>query len=190
MKPWWFPKIDGSILQYRIPTLCPTYIGERRTTFAKACGIKGRCYGEYVEEQIGSLGNILGTHWELSGNIVRTHWNQGKMKKKSSPCAPPKLKRKKTRHLCACLGLPIGCMKFLSQKSSSPFWPGLIPFAKNTLPIQHPVDISRIKSEKPWAQKKGHSPKRQDEYKMRKSLSNESRQIGSCHDLTPNPITS
>jgi hypothetical protein len=61
MKPWWFPKIHDSILKYRIPTLCPSYIGERRTTFAKAYGIKVRCYGEQVGEQTGSLGNILGT---------------------------------------------------------------------------------------------------------------------------------
>jgi hypothetical protein len=61
MKPWGFPKIDGSILKYKIPTLCPTYIGERRTTFAKAYGIKARCYGQHVGEQIGSLENILGT---------------------------------------------------------------------------------------------------------------------------------
>jgi hypothetical protein len=30
--------------------------------FAKAYGIKVRCYGEYVGEYIGNLGNILGTH--------------------------------------------------------------------------------------------------------------------------------
>jgi hypothetical protein len=37
-----------------------SYIGERRTTFAKAYGIKLRFYGEHVGEQIGNLGNILG----------------------------------------------------------------------------------------------------------------------------------
>jgi len=30
--------------------------------FAKAYEIKVRCYGEYVGEYIGNLGNILGTH--------------------------------------------------------------------------------------------------------------------------------
>jgi len=30
--------------------------------FAKANGIKVRCYGEYVGEYIGNLGNILRTH--------------------------------------------------------------------------------------------------------------------------------
>jgi hypothetical protein len=54
MNPWWFPKKYGSNLQYRIPTLCSSYIGEWRTTFAKAYGIKGRCYGEHVGEQIGN----------------------------------------------------------------------------------------------------------------------------------------
>jgi len=43
---------------------------ERRTTFAKAYGIKARCYGEHVGEHIG---NLIRTHWELEGNIVRTH---------------------------------------------------------------------------------------------------------------------
>jgi len=39
---------------YFEPPLWPTYIGERRITFAKAYGIKVRCYGEHV-------GDILGT---------------------------------------------------------------------------------------------------------------------------------
>jgi hypothetical protein len=55
------PKIEGSILEYRVPHLWPTYIHEIRTTFAKAYGIKVRCYGEYVGEPIWNLGNILGT---------------------------------------------------------------------------------------------------------------------------------
>ncbi len=42
-----------------------TYIGERKTTFAKAYGIKLRCYGEHVGEHIGNLGNILRTNSEL-----------------------------------------------------------------------------------------------------------------------------
>jgi hypothetical protein len=32
---------------------------EMRTTFAKAYGIKVRCYGEHVAEHIGNLGNIV-----------------------------------------------------------------------------------------------------------------------------------
>jgi hypothetical protein len=39
----------------------PFGLAERRITFAKAYGIKARCYGEHV----GKLGNILRTHGEL-----------------------------------------------------------------------------------------------------------------------------
>jgi hypothetical protein len=55
----------GSILKYRVPLLWPNYVGERRTTFAEAYGIKVRCYGEHVG----------GTHWEIGehmGNPLRT----------------------------------------------------------------------------------------------------------------------
>jgi len=58
MKLWRLLKIEGSILKYRVPPFWPTYIGERRTTFAKTYGIKVRCYGKRVGEHIG---NILGT---------------------------------------------------------------------------------------------------------------------------------
>ncbi len=48
---------------YIVPPLGPTYIGERRTTFAKAYGLKVRClYGEHVGEHIVNLGKISGTH--------------------------------------------------------------------------------------------------------------------------------
>jgi hypothetical protein len=57
MNLWRLPKVDGSILKYRVPPLGPTYIGERRTTFAKAYRIKVRCYGEHVGEHIGNLRN-------------------------------------------------------------------------------------------------------------------------------------
>jgi hypothetical protein len=46
--------IEGYILKYVGPPLWPSYIGERRITFAKAYGIKVRCYGEHV-------GDIFGT---------------------------------------------------------------------------------------------------------------------------------
>jgi hypothetical protein len=49
------PKIGGFILKYIIPHLWPTYIGERRTPFSKAYGIKVRWYGEHVGEHIGNL---------------------------------------------------------------------------------------------------------------------------------------
>jgi hypothetical protein len=57
-------KIGSYTLKYMVPALWPNYIGERRTTFAKAYGIKVRYYGEHVGEHIG---------------------NQGKMKKKILP---------------------------------------------------------------------------------------------------------
>ncbi len=60
--------MQGCNLKYGIPPLWPIYMGERRTTFAKAYGIKVRCYGEHVE-----LENTLGT-WEHIGNLMRTHW--------------------------------------------------------------------------------------------------------------------
>jgi len=62
------------------------------------------------------LGKILGTHWELERNIVRTHWEVGKNEKKSPPPTPKHKKKKDQGTLSACLGLPIGCMKFLFPK--------------------------------------------------------------------------
>jgi len=71
------------------------------------------------------LGKILRTHWELKRNIVRTHWEVEKNEKNSppfprSPLPPPpkpqNIKGKKKGTLSACLGLPIGCMKFLFPK--------------------------------------------------------------------------
>ncbi len=46
---------------YVVPPLRPAYIGERRTTFAKAYGIKVRCLnGEHVGEHILNLGEHIG----------------------------------------------------------------------------------------------------------------------------------
>jgi hypothetical protein len=62
MKLWKLQQIEpSSVLKYEVASLWPTYIGERRTTFVKAYGIKVRCYGEHVGEHIGNLGNILKT---------------------------------------------------------------------------------------------------------------------------------
>jgi hypothetical protein len=46
MKPWRLNKLEGYILEYKVPFLWPMYIGKRRTTFGKAYGIKVRCYWE------------------------------------------------------------------------------------------------------------------------------------------------
>jgi hypothetical protein len=63
MKLWRLLKIEGFVLIYTIPPLGPTYIGERRTTFAKEHGLEVRClYREHVGEHIVNLGNISGTH--------------------------------------------------------------------------------------------------------------------------------
>jgi hypothetical protein len=70
MKPWRLPKTEGSILKYVVPPLRPTYIGERRTPFSKAYGIKVRWYGEHVGENIAELGNILGTSREHGANTL------------------------------------------------------------------------------------------------------------------------
>jgi len=53
------PQNGRFILKCRVPPLWPTYMGERRTTFALAYGIKVRCYGEHVGEHIGKL---MATH--------------------------------------------------------------------------------------------------------------------------------
>jgi hypothetical protein len=55
-KIWRLPKIEGSNLKHRNAPLWHNSIGERRTTFAKAYGIKVRCYGGNVGEHIGNLG--------------------------------------------------------------------------------------------------------------------------------------
>jgi len=64
-KLWRFPKIKGFILKYRNPFLWFIYIVESMITFAKAYGIKVRCYGKHVGEYIG---NLMGTHWEPRKN--------------------------------------------------------------------------------------------------------------------------
>ncbi len=80
---------EGSILKYWIPPLWPTYIGDRRTRFAKANGIKSEvlwitCWGTY--------GNPLGTHREHSGNTMGTKEKWGG---KKNPSLTPNLKGKK-----------------------------------------------------------------------------------------------
>ncbi len=59
VKLWRLLRIEGSVLIYIDPPLGRTYIGERRTTFAKAHGLEVRClYGEHVGEH---FENPLGT---------------------------------------------------------------------------------------------------------------------------------
>ncbi len=65
------------------------YRVKRRTTFAKAYGIKVRCYGKHVGEHNENSMNLMGTHWKLKGNIVGTHWELTKNDKKILPPPPP-----------------------------------------------------------------------------------------------------
>jgi len=58
MKLWRFPKIEGSILKYRAPALWPRYIGEVRTNFAIAYGIKVGCYWELFGKHVKNLGTL------------------------------------------------------------------------------------------------------------------------------------
>jgi len=45
-------------LKCRVPPLWPSYVAERRTTFAKAHGIKVRCYTELFGEHVRNLGTL------------------------------------------------------------------------------------------------------------------------------------
>jgi hypothetical protein len=55
-KPWRIPQVEGFILKYSVPSLWPSYKGKRRKTFAKAYGIKVRCYSELFGEHVRNLG--------------------------------------------------------------------------------------------------------------------------------------
>jgi hypothetical protein len=52
------PQNKRLYFELTVPRLWPTYIGEKRTPFSKAYGIKVRRYGKNVGENIG---NPLGT---------------------------------------------------------------------------------------------------------------------------------
>jgi hypothetical protein len=61
MKLWRLLKIEGSVLIYMVPRFGPTYIGERRTTFAKAHGLEVRCLIRRT---------CWGTHCELGEHVA------------------------------------------------------------------------------------------------------------------------
>jgi hypothetical protein len=91
MKLWKLPKIEGSVLNYGVPPLWPTYAGEKRTTFAKAYGIKVRYYWELFGEHVKNLGTLC------LGTPLRSATQQG-------------------RPLHSMLQLLIGCMEILFLK--------------------------------------------------------------------------
>jgi hypothetical protein len=62
MKLWRLLKIECIILKCRIPPLWPTCIGEMRTTFVKAYGIKVRCSWELFEEHVRNLRTLSFDH--------------------------------------------------------------------------------------------------------------------------------
>jgi len=106
MKLWTLPKSEGSILKHKVNNFSPSahLYWWKEDNICQSIWDKMRCYEEHIE-------NLMWIWREHSGNTLRT---RGKWKKSSSPPPPPKkLKRKRAS---ACLGLPIGCMKFLFPK--------------------------------------------------------------------------
>jgi hypothetical protein len=62
-KLWRLPKVEGSVLKYRVPPLWPTYVDERRTKFAKSYEIKVSCYWELFGEHVRNWGTLcFNTH--------------------------------------------------------------------------------------------------------------------------------
>jgi hypothetical protein len=79
---------------------------------------------------------LMATHWELKGNIVQTHWELGR--DEPPPSFPAKLEKKKARHLECMLGPSYWLHEIsLPKRVCHHFWPGLIPFAKSTLPTKY-----------------------------------------------------
>jgi hypothetical protein len=122
------PKVEGSILKYRVPPLWPTYIGERRTTCAH--GIKVRCYWELFREHDGKWM----FHWPSGKWTVDTPLSTPNTTwKKKSPPHPQEKREDPSLHDATSHWL---------NGNSTPkfvwhyFWPGLIALPKNTLPIQ------------------------------------------------------
>jgi hypothetical protein len=80
--------------------------------------------------------NMMGNYWELKGNMVVTYWEPEKNEKKSCCPTPPNLKGKNARHLQCLLESSHWLHEIsLCKRVPNHFWPGLIPFATNTLPI-------------------------------------------------------
>jgi len=106
------------------------------------------CYGKYVGEHNGNLGNISGTQPKLIGNFLRAHsenilgahWEPVNFFKKNP--SPPNLKGKNARDLEHMLGASHWLHEIsLPKRVHHHFCPGLLlPLAKNTLPINQEFD--------------------------------------------------
>ncbi len=77
------PITKASIFKYRVPPLCPTYKGERRTTLNKSEVVWRTFWGIFLE-----FGEHIGSLMELIGNLKGTHWEAGKNEQKIIPPAP------------------------------------------------------------------------------------------------------
>jgi hypothetical protein len=110
------PKINGFILS--CSPLAHLYMWKEdnicQSIWHKVEVLWRTCWG--LDWELGEhIGKRMRTYWELKGNIVGTREN---WKKSSSKPYPPfsTWKEKMQGTLGVCLGLPIGCMKFLFLK--------------------------------------------------------------------------
>jgi hypothetical protein len=61
-----------------IPPLYPTYIGERKTPFAKTYGVKVRCYWELFGEHVENLGTFyFDSHHPKKQLAWKVHYPSG-----------------------------------------------------------------------------------------------------------------
>jgi hypothetical protein len=145
-------KKEGSIYKRKVPPLWPTYVGEMRTTFAKAYGINVRCYWELFEEHVRNLGtlsfdpcltprkNIHGKCPLFTVQVESEQWtvhspHQNTTLKKV-PLFPPLTHKTKREYP----SLRDTTSHWLHENSVSKigchsFWPVLIALPKNTLSI-------------------------------------------------------
>jgi len=129
---WRLPKIEGCIVKYKVLPLWPIYIGERRTTSAKACGIKVRYYWELFGEHVRNMGTLCFSpprpqpkkqlawkvecplsKWKVNSGQSTLHKKQNLRKK--NPLLPPPV-RKKGMPLHSMTLLLIGWMEILFLK--------------------------------------------------------------------------
>jgi hypothetical protein len=83
MKVWGLLKIEGSILNYRVHPLLPTYIGEKEDNICQSIWYKSEVLWK----------TCWGTHWGTWRTWLKRIGNQGKVKK----ILPPPLQQIKAR---------------------------------------------------------------------------------------------